>query len=200
MIFAVFCMIVAAAAYLVVPWLIKNVVDQVLDEKNMFIEEETEVENLIETITAIRNKRSEKNIPPSKKSDLYFISSNEVTKKYTCSLEHLYRFLASCSKVLVMDKDEEIANSMVVICNNQKIYIPLDGLVDYEKELEKLDSQFIIVTHSPILLGMPDAEIFTFDKGMISLCNYEETDSYQVTKLFINNRKQMLHQLFCEEE
>ena len=33
MIFAVFCMIVAAAAYLVVPWLIKNVVDQVLDDK-----------------------------------------------------------------------------------------------------------------------------------------------------------------------
>lgn len=37
-----------------------------------------------------------------------------------------------------MDKDEEINNSMVVICNNQKVYIPLDGLVDYEKELEKL--------------------------------------------------------------
>ena len=37
MIFAVFCMIVAAAAYLVVPWLIKNVVDQVLDDKNMFM-------------------------------------------------------------------------------------------------------------------------------------------------------------------
>ena len=37
MLFAVFCMIVAAAAYLVVPWLIKNVVDQVLDEKNMFM-------------------------------------------------------------------------------------------------------------------------------------------------------------------
>ena len=37
MIFALFCMIVAAAAYLVVPWLIKNVVDQVLDEKNMFM-------------------------------------------------------------------------------------------------------------------------------------------------------------------
>ena len=38
MIFAVFCMIVAAAAYLVVPWLIKNVVDQVLTSiKNMFM-------------------------------------------------------------------------------------------------------------------------------------------------------------------
>ena len=47
--------------------------------------------------------------------------------------------MASCSKVIVFDKDEEIVNSMVVICNNQKIYIPLDGLVDYEKELEKLN-------------------------------------------------------------
>ena len=111
----------------------------VYDRKCIFIEEELEVENLIETITAIRNKRSEKNIPPSKKSDLFFVSNNEVTKKYTVELEHLYRFLASCSEVIVMDKDEEIDNSMVVICNNQKIYIPLDGLVDYEKELEKLN-------------------------------------------------------------
>ena len=111
----------------------------IYDRKCIFIEEELEVENLIETITAIRNKRSEKNIPPSKKSDLFFVSNNEVTKKYTVELEHLYRFLASCSEVIVMDKDEEIDNSMVVICNNQKIYIPLDGLVDYEKELEKLN-------------------------------------------------------------
>ena len=37
MIFAIFCMIVAAAAYLVVPWLIKNVVDQVLTDKNLYM-------------------------------------------------------------------------------------------------------------------------------------------------------------------
>jgi len=62
-------------------------------------------------------------------------------------------------------------------------------------ECAKQGSQFIIVTHSPILLGIPDAEILTFDDGMIHKCEYEETESYQVTELFINNRRQMLKQL-----
>ena len=56
-------------------------------------------------------------------------------------------------------------------------------------------SQFIIATHSPVLLGMPDVEILSFDDGRIHPCEYEETDSYQVTSLFINNRERILHQL-----
>ena len=35
-------------------------------------------------------------------------------------------------------------------------------------------SQFIIVTHSPILLGIPDAEILSFDDGQIHPITYEE--------------------------
>lgn len=58
------------------------------------------------------------------------------------------------------------------------------------------ESQFIIVTHSPILLGLPGAEILTFDKGKIHPCEYEETDSYCVTEMFINNREQLLKRLF----
>ena len=56
-------------------------------------------------------------------------------------------------------------------------------------------SQFIIVTHSPILLGIPDAEILSFDDGVIHPCEYEETDSYQVTEMFINNRDRILNRL-----
>lgn len=59
-------------------------------------------------------------------------------------------------------------------------------------------SQFIIVTHSPILLGIPGAEILSFDNGMIHTCTYEETGSYQVTELFINNREQLLKRLLSE--
>ncbi len=56
-------------------------------------------------------------------------------------------------------------------------------------------AQFIIVTHSPILLGIPGAEILSFDGGEIHQCTYEETDSYQITEMFINNREQILKRL-----
>lgn len=62
-------------------------------------------------------------------------------------------------------------------------------------ECVKKGSQFLIVTHSPILLGMPGAQIYSFDDGELHTCEYEETDSYQVTEMFINNREQILSRL-----
>lgn len=62
-------------------------------------------------------------------------------------------------------------------------------------ECAKEESQFIIVTHSPILLGMPGASILTFDEGRLHECGYEDTDSYRVMELFINNREQLLKKL-----
>ncbi len=64
--------------------------------------------------------------------------------------------------------------------------------------LAKEGAQFIIVTHSPILLGLPGAEILSFDDGKIHPCEYEDTDSFQVTSLFINNREQILRRLLEE--
>ncbi len=60
----------------------------------------------------------------------------------------------------------------------------------------KEGSQFIIVTHSPILLGMPDAEILSFDSGELHTIGYEETDSYKITEMFLHNREQLLRRLF----
>ena len=62
----------------------------------------------------------------------------------------------------------------------------------------KEGAQFFIVTHSPILLGIPDADIYCFDNGSIHLCEYEETESYQVTEMFINNRQMLLDKLLIE--
>lgn len=59
----------------------------------------------------------------------------------------------------------------------------------------KAGAQFFIVTHSPILLGIPGAEILCFDDGCIHICSYEETESYQVTEMFINNRNILLGRL-----
>ncbi len=60
----------------------------------------------------------------------------------------------------------------------------------------KEGSQFFMVTHSPILLGIPGAEILSFDDGSIHPISYEETDSYQITKMFLENKDQLLKRLF----
>ena len=59
-------------------------------------------------------------------------------------------------------------------------------------------AQFIIATHSPILLGLPGVQILTFDDGPIHPCDYEDTDSYQVMSTFINHREQLLKSLLEE--
>ncbi|QOS77677.1 AAA family ATPase [Paenibacillus sp. JNUCC31] len=57
-------------------------------------------------------------------------------------------------------------------------------------------SQFIIATHSPILLGYPGADILNFDDSRIQEMAYEETEHYQITRSFLENRKRMLDELF----
>lgn len=60
-------------------------------------------------------------------------------------------------------------------------------------------SQFIIATHSPILLGFPDAEILNFDDELRP-CRYEDTESYIITKMFVNDRERVLRQLLENNE
>jgi predicted ATPase len=61
-------------------------------------------------------------------------------------------------------------------------------------------SQFIIATHSPILLGYPNANIFSFDTTSIESVRYEETEHYQITKGFLNGADRYLEELFRDEE
>lgn len=56
-------------------------------------------------------------------------------------------------------------------------------------------SQFLIATHSPILLGMPEAQIYSFDDGKITEIAYEEAECYQVMEMYINHREVLLKRL-----
>lgn len=61
------------------------------------------------------------------------------------------------------------------------------------------DSQFIIATHSPILLGYPDAKILSFGQKGIEEIEYEQSDPYMVTKSFLMRREAMLAELLRDE-
>lgn len=61
-------------------------------------------------------------------------------------------------------------------------------------------SQFIIATHSPILMAYPDAWIYEFNEDGIRRVNYEDTDHYQITSRFLRDPKAMLHRLLGTQD
>ncbi|NBI27974.1 AAA family ATPase [Chengkuizengella marina] len=61
-------------------------------------------------------------------------------------------------------------------------------------ELQK-HAQLIIATHSPILMGYPNADIFNFDEVPIEQIKYEDTNHYQISRRFLENRKVYLREL-----
>ena len=67
-------------------------------------------------------------------------------------------------------------------------------------ELEKKNSQFIIATHSPILLAYPGADIYTITENGFEPTKYEESMPYLLTKQFILNRERILDELLGDEE
>ena len=67
-------------------------------------------------------------------------------------------------------------------------------------ELVNQNSQFIIATHSPIILGYPDAWIYQTTPSGLERVEYEDTDHFQVTRNFLNRRQTFLDVLLDEEE
>lgn len=65
-------------------------------------------------------------------------------------------------------------------------------------ELVEHGSQFIIATHSPIIMAYPDCWIYEIRES-IRCVDYEETEHYQVMKSFLNNREKMLEVLLKKE-
>ena len=102
-----------------------------------FPEEETEMLRVMEAIRAIRNRRSEMNVPPSRKAKVYIATKFENTFKTGSAF---IIKLASASEVEVADSFE-IEDAVTVVTADAKIYIPLDELVDKEAELQRLNKE-----------------------------------------------------------
>ena len=62
------------------------------------------------------------------------------------------------------------------------------------------NAQFIIATHSPILLAYPKATIYSCDSGSLETIDYKDTAHYQITKQFLDDPERYVHGLFSEDE
>ena len=106
-----------------------------------FPEEEAEMRRVMEAIRAIRNRRSEMNVPPSRKAKVYIATKFADTfKNGSAFIEKL----ASASGVEVAD-NFDIDGAVTVVTADAKIYIPMDELVDKKAELERLGKELAAV-------------------------------------------------------
>jgi predicted ATPase len=67
-------------------------------------------------------------------------------------------------------------------------------------QLVRLGSQFVIATHSPILMAYPDARLLELGQDGIREVSYEDTEHFQVTRAFLSRRDPMLRELFAERD
>jgi predicted ATPase len=67
-------------------------------------------------------------------------------------------------------------------------------------DLVRAECQFVVATHSPVLLGYPDAAIFELGEDGIAERAYEETEQYQLTRSFLEDRERFLHYLLSDED
>lgn len=110
------------------------------EEDNMEVEEE-KMNLIMDGIRNIRNVRAEMNVPPSKKAKTILVPSDEKLAAMEDGKEY-FKSLASASDVEIKENTEGIPEDAVsVVIEGVEIFIPLDELVDFEKEKERLNKE-----------------------------------------------------------
>ncbi|MBC8584534.1 valine--tRNA ligase [Youxingia wuxianensis] len=106
----------------------------VYDENLCFEEEEEDFEKVMDAIRAVRNRRAEMNVPPSKKAHVYIVTQD---KEVFQQGEPFFVRLASAASVEVGDSFQ-MDTAVQVVTDAARIFIPMDELIDKEKELARL--------------------------------------------------------------
>ena len=109
----------------------------VYDELLVFAKEEEQMNMIMDAIRAIRNRRAEMNVPPSRKAHVYVATDKkDIFDKAVVFMQKL----ASASDVTVGDSFN-LEGSVSIVTAEAKIYIPMGDLVDFEAERKRLNKE-----------------------------------------------------------
>ncbi len=113
---------------------------QVREDFN-FDSEARVVDGAIEAIKAIRNQRQTLNLGSKTRQDLIIYSSDENTRNFLEILKGQFVNLSKSGEITIIDEDKEVEDAVSLIFNDFKIYIPLENLIDYDKERKRLKDE-----------------------------------------------------------
>ena len=113
---------------------------QVREDFN-FDDEARVVDGAIEAIKAIRNQRQSLNLGSKIRQDLIIYSSDENTRNFLEILKGQFVNLSKSGEISIISEDKEVEDAVSLIFNDFKIYIPLENLIDYDKERKRLKDE-----------------------------------------------------------
>ena len=107
-----------------------------------FPEEENVMEHVKEITRGIRNMRAEMNVPNNRKTKVYVVCEDTEICDGISTLENSIKPLMMAEKILVQQTKENIAdNAVSVVVPDAVVYLPLEDLVDFEQEMERLQKE-----------------------------------------------------------
>lgn len=114
----------------------------VYQKERSFAAEEAVVERCKELVRSVRNRRSEMDVPPSRKASVFLVSDKEEVRNVFASQKDMYAGLMGAGEITVQADKSGIAEDAVsIVIPDAVAYIPLSDLVDLEKEKERLQKE-----------------------------------------------------------
>lgn len=111
------------------------------EEADDMLAEEEKMNLIMDGIRNVRNVRAEMNVPPSKKAKIIIVPTDDKRLAMEDGKEY-FKSLASASEVEIKDNKDGIPEDAVsVVIDGLELFIPLDELVDFEKEKERLNKE-----------------------------------------------------------
>ncbi|HPX00071.1 MAG TPA: class I tRNA ligase family protein, partial [Sedimentibacter sp.] len=111
-------------------------------EEEIFEDAEEALKFIMEAVRSIRNIRAEMNVLPSRKARAIFIPSNEEAKQFIASGAKYFSTLANITEIKLVNNKKDIGEDTASsVIDGTEIYLPLADLIDYEKEIERLEKE-----------------------------------------------------------
>lgn len=112
-----------------------------LKDEELDDEAEARMDSIMDTIRAVRNIRAEMDVHPSRKTKLIIVAKEDKREIFEEAKIYLEK-LAYASEIIINEaKDELAANAVPIVVDIGQIYIPLEDLVDFKSELDRLEKE-----------------------------------------------------------
>ncbi len=111
------------------------------DSRFVFPYEETSMEAVMEVIRGIRNLRSEMNVPPSKRSKVILVVGPENQSNFKTAAIYIEKLAYAVHVEITSKRDQIPSDAVSIICSQAEVFIPIEDLIDIEKELERLNKE-----------------------------------------------------------